>query len=80
MHHLLRYPEVIESAVVAYEPYQLTQYLRELAHLFHAYYNAAPFIVEEEGLRNARLCVVMATRQVLINALEIIGVSAPEIM
>ncbi len=77
---LSRYPEVIESAALAHEPHQLAHYLRELAHAFHTYYNAHPFIVEHAALRDARLALVLATRQVLANGLRILGVSAPETM
>jgi len=55
-------------------------YLKELAQEFHAYYNAHKFIVDEPGLRNARLMLVQATRQVMSNGLALLGVSAPEQM
>lgn len=77
---LSRYPEMIESAVRAYEPHQLTFYLRELAHHFHTYYNAYTFLVEEDELRNTRLSLIVAVQQVLANGLTIIGVSTPEVM
>ena len=54
--------------------------LRELAGEFHTYYNAHTFIVDDVALRNARLNLVAATRQVLENGLKILGVSAPEKM
>jgi arginyl-tRNA synthetase len=77
---LSRYPEVVEDAAGAAEPHQLTYYLRELANEFHSYYNAHPFLVEDTGLRNARLALVEACGQVLRNALSLIGVSAPDSM
>jgi arginyl-tRNA synthetase len=77
---LSRYPEVIESAAAAREPHQITYYLRELAQAFHTYYNEHKFIVDEAALRQARLSLVVAVRQVLRNGLKIIGVSAPEVM
>ena len=77
---LARYPELIESAALAYEPHQIAYYLRELAGLFHAYYNNHPFLVDDAGLRNARLTLVLAVRQVLRNGLRVLGVSAPEQM
>jgi arginyl-tRNA synthetase len=75
-----RYPEVVESAALAHEPHQLAQFLRELANEFHTYYNAHPFLVEDAGLRNARLALCVATRQVIANGLDLLGVSAPEEM
>jgi arginyl-tRNA synthetase len=77
---LARYPELIESAALAHEPHQIAYYLRELAGLFHAYYNNHPFLVDDAGLRNARLTLVLAVRQVLRNGLRVLGVSAPEQM
>ncbi|OUD14656.1 arginine--tRNA ligase [Thioflexithrix psekupsensis] len=80
LHTLARYPEVIEVAAANYEPHQVVYYLRELAQAFHTYYNEHKFIVEDVALRQARLSVVMAVRQVLQNGLAILGVSAPEVM
>ncbi|MBT8421396.1 MAG: arginine--tRNA ligase [Gammaproteobacteria bacterium] len=77
---LSRYPEVVESAALAYEPHQLAFFLRELATDFHAYYNAYTFLVDDATLRNARLALAMATRHVLKNGLAFLGVSAPESM
>jgi arginyl-tRNA synthetase len=77
---LARYPELIESAALAHEPHQIAYYLRELAQQFHAYYNNHPFLVDDAGLRNARLTLVLAVRQVLRNGLQLLGVSAPEQM
>jgi arginyl-tRNA synthetase len=74
------YPELLEGAARDLEPHQLAHYLRELAGDFHTYYNAHTFIVEDSGLRNARLNLVAATRQVLENGLKLLGVSAPERM
>jgi arginyl-tRNA synthetase len=77
---LTRYPEVIDSAASELEPHQLANYLRELANDLHTYYNAHTFLVDDAGLRTARLALVAATRQVLANGLAILGVSAPEEM
>lgn len=77
---LSRYPEVVEAAALTLEPHQLAHYLRELANDFHTYYNAHPFLVEDEGLRDARIKLILAVRQVLRNGLDLIGVSAPESM
>jgi len=77
---LSRYPEVIDSAALALEPHQLAFYLRELANDLHTYYNAHTFLVDDAALRTARLALVAATRQVLANGLELLGVSAPEEM
>ena len=77
---LSRFPEVIELAGCRYEPHHLASYLRELANDFHTYYNAHPFLVDTGSLRNARLALILATRQVIRNGLDLLGVSAPESM
>jgi arginyl-tRNA synthetase len=74
------YPAMIEASALSREPHQIAHYLRDLANHFHAYYNACTFLVEDEVLRNARLCLIMATQQVLRNGLALLGVTAPESM
>ena len=80
MTKLSQFPEVIESAALQHEPHQLAHYLRELANEFHTYYNAHQFLVEGAPLRNARLNLIQATRQVIANGLRLLGVSAPDSM
>lgn len=75
-----RFPEVIESGARNHEPHQIAHYLRELANDFHTYYNAHQFIVDDSALRNARIALILAVRQVIANGLAILGVSAPESM
>ena len=77
---LARYPETLESAALAHEPHQLAHFLRELAYDFHTYYNSHTFLVDDANLRDARLALIQATRQVLANGLGLLGVSAPESM
>ena len=77
---LSRYPEVVESAALNHEPHQLAHFLRDLANDFHTYYNAHQFLVDDMALRDARLCLILATRQVIANGLGLLGVSAPESM
>lgn len=77
---LATYPELIESAALAREPHQIAYFLRDVAHDFHTYYNTHTFLVEEPNLRDARLNLIEATRQVIANGLDLLGVSAPESM
>jgi len=77
---LTAYPELLESAAAALEPHQLAHYLRDLAGDFHTYYNAQQFLVDDVGLRNARLNLVSATRQIIANGLNLLKVTAPERM
>jgi arginyl-tRNA synthetase len=77
---LSRYPELVEAAALNHEPHQVAHYLRELANAFHTYYNAHLFLMEESGIRNARLALIFACRQVVGNGLALLGVSAPQEM
>ncbi len=77
---IARYPDMIVKAALQYEPHQLTNYLRDLAADFHTYYNSHQFIVEDAALRDARLALVAATRQTLLNGFNLLGISAPESM
>ncbi len=77
---LARYPEVVEAAALAEEPHQVANYLRELANDFHTYYNAHQFLVDDAAIRDARLSLILAVRQVVANGLELLGVSAPQEM
>jgi arginyl-tRNA synthetase len=77
---LSRFPETVETAAVNYTPHILAHYLMDLARDFHTYYNAHQFIVEDQALCQARLTLINAVKQVIVNGLAILGVSAPEIM
>jgi len=77
---LLRYADVVETAGRDLEPHQIAAYLLELAQTFQTYYNDHQFLVDDANTRDARLVLAMATRQVLANGLELLGVSAPEVM
>ena len=77
---LATYPEMLERAAFAHEPHQMTGYLRDLANGLHTYYNAHKTLVEDDALRQARLCLLLAVKQVLVNGLTLIDVSTPEVM
>ena len=74
------FPEVLATAARELAPHLVTFYLRELAAEFHSYYNAEQFLVDDAGLRRARLALVVAVGQVVRNGLDVLGVSAPEKM
>lgn len=77
---LARYPEVLERSALMYEPHQLIHYLRDLATEFHTYYNAHQFLVEDPIIRNARLNLICAVKQVLSNGLLLLKINTPEAM
>ena len=63
-----------------HEPHQLTQYLRELANDLHTFYDARRVLGDDMELRDARVRLCLATRQVVANGLGLLGVSAPDAM
>ncbi len=77
---LSAYPELIKNAATHCEPHTVANYLRELAGDFHSYYNAHKMLIDDQALRNARLSLSEAVRQVIENGLSLLGVSAPSEM
>jgi len=77
---LAAYPEMLTRAAADLAPHDVAFYLRDLAAAFHSYYAAERFLVDDAGLAKARLALLAATRQVLRNALAMLGVSAPRSM
>ena len=77
---LARYPEVVATAAERLEPHDVANYLRELAADFHSFYNAHKVLEGAPEVTNARLALVTASRQVLANGLNLLGVSAPDSM
>ncbi|KPK08693.1 MAG: arginine--tRNA ligase [Betaproteobacteria bacterium SG8_39] len=80
MRALAEFPEVVQSAAQELAPHSIAFYARELAAHFHSYYNAERILVDDEDLCTARLALCAAVRQVLANALSLLGVNAPEEM
>ncbi|MGH8780729.1 arginine--tRNA ligase [Paraburkholderia sp.] len=74
---LAEYPDILAHAADELAPHVVAFYLRDLAGEFHSFYNAERVLVDDEALRNARIALLAATRQVLANGLAAIGVSAP---
>ena len=77
---LAAYPDIVVRAANAYEPHQIGNYLKELAALFHGWYNEHKVLSADAELTQARLLLSSNVRQVLHNGLTVLGVSAPEAM
>ena len=78
-----RFSEVINSAANTRSPHIIANYVRDLAAQLHGVYDSPPrleILCADAGLRNARLALMAATRQVLKNGLALLGVSAPDSM
>jgi arginyl-tRNA synthetase len=78
--HLGEFPEEVAGAAEVLAPHRVVRYVHELASLLHSFYNAERVITEDEGLTHARLGLMRAVQITLVNALRLIGVSAPERM
>ena len=77
---LAQYPDMLRQAAADLSPHDVAFYLRQLAGSVHSYYNAERVLVDEPALKHARLALLMAVRQVLHNALSVLGVSSPQRM
>ncbi|MCC6485834.1 MAG: arginine--tRNA ligase [Armatimonadetes bacterium] len=74
------WPEEVATAAFQHEPHRLAPFAIDLARLFHKFYTDCRVLGEDRLLSEARLTLVKATRTVLANLLNTMGVSAPERM
>lgn len=82
------FPKVVGTAAELREPHRIARYTEELAGTFHRFYDACQILPKGEEptgeqadpLFRARLALAAATKQTLANALQLVGVSAPERM
>ncbi len=77
---IFEFEELVRDAAIDRAPHRLTRYLEELAATFHVFYNRHRVIGDDGELTRARLFLARCVRQVLVNGLDILGVSAPESM
>ena len=80
LNKLIDFPVTIQSAAKDLSPHLIAFYLKDLASMFHSYYNAVPLLGDDADLTSARLSLVLAIKQVIRNGLDLLGVSAPERM
>ena len=74
------YPEVVCECVRSLEPHYIPYYLHQLVSLFHSYYHDNRILSEDAELTKARLCLALAIKEVIGNALLLLGVTAPQKM
>jgi arginyl-tRNA synthetase len=78
---IARFPAVIEAAADALEPHVVATYTREFADAFNAFYRECPVLSEDDPeTRAARIALVAAARHTVANALDALGVAAPDSM
>ncbi|MCZ2128452.1 MAG: arginine--tRNA ligase [Anaerolineales bacterium] len=78
---LSQFPQKAQQAAEEYRPLVMATYAYDLANAFHSFYHAVPVLqTEDEKIKNARLLLVAATKQVLVNALHLLDIQAPDAM
>ncbi len=78
---LASFPNVVQDAAREKAPYKITNYIRELAESVHAFYAECRVIDRDQlEVSASRLALCKASQQVIKNALDLVGVSAPEHM
>ena len=81
---LSEFPRIVAASASLREPHRVARYLEELATAYHSFYSACRVLPMDGELvtdvTNARLLLCAATRQVVRNGLDLLGVSAPEKM
>ncbi len=80
MEKLIQLPQEIEAAVVSYDPSRITKFVLDVSADFHSFYNACRVKIEDEALMQARIGLIMLTKNVIKNTLTILGVEAPDSM
>jgi arginyl-tRNA synthetase len=78
--HLIDFPSTIEFSAVNFEPHRLVHFLIETATLFHKFYTVCRVITDDANLTQARLALCEATKIVIYNGCQVLGISAPEKM
>ena len=74
------YQQTLERCFDKREIHSLCFYLRDLAAIFHSFYNSHPILDKDDNSRNARIAVSLATKAVINDGLGILGIDAPEKM
>ena len=77
---LSEFPDLVESCALSFEPHRLTEYLHDVAGLFHKFYHLHRVVTDDKDQTCARLALCQATKIVLANGFAILGISAPEKM
>ncbi len=78
---LSRFPGTVEQAANEYRPLVMAAYAYDLANVFHSFYHAVPVLqTDDPKIREARLRLVAAAKQVIANALRLLDIQAPDVM
>jgi arginyl-tRNA synthetase len=80
LNKLAWYPQMLQQASIEMTPHSIAFFLRDIASLFHSFYSHCKVLVEDNNLKQARLLLLLATKYIISNGLNLLGVSAPEQM
>ena len=75
-----KYPQILQESAKKYEPSVVTRYAIDLSQAFNKFYFECKISTEREGIKNSRLLLTKAVRQVLGNALALLGIETPNKM
>ncbi|HRK89589.1 MAG TPA: arginine--tRNA ligase [Anaerolineales bacterium] len=76
-----QFPQKVQQAAEEYRPLVMAMYAYDLANAFHSFYHAVPVLQsEDEKVKNARLRLVAAAKQVVANSLRLLDIQAPDVM
>ena len=76
-----KFPDSVQQAANEYRPLVMAAYAYDLANAFHSFYHAVQVTqTEDQRIRNARLQLVAAAKQVIANALRLLDIQAPDVM
>ncbi len=77
---LEQFPDFVESCAANYDPHRLAEYLHETAGFFHKFYHQHRVVSDDKQMTAARIALCLATKIVLKNGFDILGITAPEKM
>ena len=80
MEKIISLPEEIEIAVSTYDPSRITKFAIDVSAAFHTFYNACRVKTDDKELMQARISLIILTKNTIRNTLTILGVEAPESM
>ena len=76
-----QFPQKVQQAAEEYRPLVMAMYAYDLANAFHSFYHAVPVLQNnDENMKNARLRLVAAAKQVIANSLRLLDIQAPDMM
>ncbi|MEJ6951676.1 arginine--tRNA ligase [Natronospora cellulosivora (SeqCode)] len=77
---IYNFPDIIIKAMEKNEPFLITRHITDLAQAFNKFYHEHPILVDDEGIKEARLLLVFIAKNVIKIGLNLLGISAPNKM